>query len=91
MFIWVTLKENVRLARILRIIIEACLNREFPRGDQRNYHTLKIFAFLHGLMTWLVMQRNVRSDIVSWQTKQLNIYTKSQNHALTTTNSRKKK
>ena len=25
----------------------------------RNYHSLKIFVFLHGLVTWLVMQRNV--------------------------------
>ena len=30
-------------------------------------------------------------DIANWQTKQLNSYTKSQHHALTTTNSRKKK
>ena len=29
----------------------------------------KIFVFLHGLMTWLVMQRNVWNDIVSWQTR----------------------
>ena len=42
-----------------------CLNREFPRGDQRNYHSLKIFVFLHGLMIWRVMQRNGWSDIVS--------------------------
>ena len=26
-------------------------------GMQRNYHSLKIFVFLHGLMTWLVMQK----------------------------------
>ena len=36
-----------------------CSNREFLRGDWRNYHSLKIFVFLHGLMTWLVMQRSV--------------------------------
>ena len=29
------------------------------------YHSLKIFVFLHGLMTWLVMQRSVWNDIVS--------------------------
>ena len=29
------------------------------------YHALKIFVFLHGLMIWRVMQRNVWSDIVS--------------------------
>ena len=33
---------------------------------------LKIFVLLHGLMTWLVMQRNVWNDIVSWQTRRLN-------------------
>ena len=35
------------------------------RGEQKNFHSLKIFVFHHGLMTWLVMQRNVWSDIVS--------------------------
>ena len=30
---------------------------------------LKIFVFLHGLMTWLVMQRSVWNDIVSWRNK----------------------
>ena len=34
-------------------------------GEQRNYHFHKIFVFLHGLMIWRVMQRNVWSDIVS--------------------------
>ena len=34
-------------------------------GEQRNYHSLKIFVFLHGPMMWRVMQRNVWSDIVS--------------------------
>ena len=34
-------------------------------GEQKNYHSLKIFVFLHGLMTWRVMQRNVWSDLVS--------------------------
>ena len=38
--------------------------------------TLKIFVFLHGLMTWLVMQRSVWNDIVSWQTRRLNNSTK---------------
>ena len=44
---------------------EPCSIREFLRGDQRNYHSLKIFVFLHGLMIWLVMQRSVWNDIVS--------------------------
>ena len=33
--------------------------------EQKNFHSLKIFVFLHGLMTWKVMRRNVWSDIVS--------------------------
>ena len=32
---------------------------------EKNYHSLKIFVSLHGLMIWSVMQRNVWSDIVS--------------------------
>ena len=34
-------------------------------GEQENFHSLKIFVFLHGLMIWNVMHRNVWSDIVS--------------------------
>ena len=41
----------------------------------------EIFVFLHGLMTWKVMPRNVWNDIVSWQTKRLNNSTKYQLHA----------
>ena len=48
-------------------------------------------TFPHGLITWKVMQRNAWKDIANWLTKQFNSYTKSQHHALTTTNSRKKK
>ena len=33
--------------------------------EQRNYQSLKIFVFFHGLMMWSVMQRNVWNDIVS--------------------------
>ena len=55
---------------------EPCSNREFPRGEQRNYHSLKIFVFHHGLMTWLVMQRNVWNDIVNWQTRRFKNATK---------------
>ena len=42
-------------------------------------------------MTWKVMRRNAWKDIATWRTKQLNIYTKSQHHALTPTTSKKKK
>ena len=50
----------------------------------------KIFVFLHGLMTWLVMQRNVWNDIVSWQTRRLNNSAKYLLHASMTTTSNKK-
>ena len=65
MYTWAALKDNAKQAKILLTITEPCLNREFPREEQRNYHSLKIFVFLHGLMIWWVMQRNVWSDIVS--------------------------
>ena len=91
MSIWVALNENVRLARILWMITEVCSNQGFLREDQRNYRSLKIFVFLHGLMTWLVMQRSVWNDIVSWQTRRLNNSTKYLLHASTTTISKKKK
>ena len=34
-------------------------------GEQKNFHSLRIFVSLHGLMIWRVMQRSVWSDIVS--------------------------
>ena len=60
-------------------------------AEQRNYHSLKIFVFHHGLMIWLVMQRNVWSDIVSWQRRRHNNSTKYLHHASMTTISKKKK
>ena len=51
----------------------------------------KSFVFLHGLMTWLVMQRSVWNDIVSWRTRRRNNSTKYLLHALRTTISKKKK
>ena len=50
-----------------------------------------IFVFLHGLMTWLVMQRSVWNDIVSWRTRRLSNSTKYLLHASMTTTSKKKK
>ena len=47
--------------------------------------------FLDGPMTWNVMHRSVWNDILNWQTKQLNNYTKSQHYALTIINAKKKK
>ena len=37
----------------------------FSGKNRNNFHSLKIFVFLHGLMIWKVMQRSVWSDIVS--------------------------
>ena len=45
----------------------------------------QFFVFLHGVMTWLVMQRIVWNDIVSWQTRRLNNSTKYLLHASMTT------
>ena len=39
--------------KIMWTITGPCLNREFLRLDQRNYHFLKIFVFLRGLMQQL--------------------------------------
>ena len=44
----------------------------------------------HGPMISKVMQRIAWKEIASWQTKQLNSNTKSQHHAMTTTNLKKK-
>ena len=52
-------------AKILYTMTEPCLNREFPRRELKSFHTLRIFVFLRGLMTWRVMRRNVWNDIVS--------------------------
>ena len=53
--------------------------------------SLKISVFLHGLVTWLVMQRNVWNDTVSWRTRRLSNSTKYLLHASMTTTSKKKK
>ena len=62
---WDALKDTVKQVKILWTITEPCLNREFQPGEQKSFHTLKIFVFLHGHMTWKVLQRNLWSDIVS--------------------------
>ena len=49
-----------------RIMFES---RIFAVGSEKNHHTPQIFVFLHGLMIWNVMQRNVWSDIASHQNK----------------------
>ena len=58
-------------------ITEPCSNREFQRGELKNYHTRKICVFLRGPTIWkVVMPTNAWDDIVSWQTRRLNNYTK---------------
>ena len=89
-YAWAALKDNAKQAKILWTVTEPCSNHEFPRGEWRNYHSLKIFEFLHGLMTWLVMQRHVWNDIVSWQTRRLNNSIKYLLHASMTTTSRRR-
>ena len=97
MFIWVgcTQREcHVRQAKIFwTTITELCLNPISLQELRKSYHILRNLAqaFLHGLMTWKVMQRNAWNDIANWPTEQLNSNTKSQLHALTTINSGKEK
>ena len=50
-------------------------------GGTENFHSLKLLVFLHGLMIWLVMQRRVWKDILSWQTRRLSNSTKYLFHA----------
>ena len=80
-------------AKILWTIIEICLNPKSLLELRKTCLILRNLAntFPHGPMMWKVMQRNAWNDIANWRTKQLNNYTKSQLHALTTTKSRIKK
>ena len=43
----------------------AMFESRISAGEQKSFHSLIISVFLHGLMIWKVMQRNVWSDIVS--------------------------
>ena len=87
MFIWVALKEYVRLAKILWTITEVYSNQGFLPVLQEKFQK----RYLHGPLIWKVMQRSLWKDIVSWRIKQRNNDTKSQRHALMTTNLKKKK
>ena len=93
---WKILNKEVDLGEptsFLDHVYLGCTQRQCEISvEQKSFHTLRIFVFLHGLMTWLVMQRNVWNDIVSWQTRRLNNSKKSiQLHASMTTTSKKKK
>ena len=48
-------------------------------------------TFRLGPKIWMVMRRNAWKGIANLQINRLNSYTKSQHHALTTINSKKKK
>ena len=84
-----------RQCEISKDIVDNCRtmfeSRISAGGEQKSFHTLKMFVFLHGLMTRRVMPRNVWSDIVSWQTGRLNDSAKYQLHASMTISSKKKK
>ena len=58
---------------------------------QRQRRNLMPKQYLHGPMTWKVMQRNAWTIIANLRTKQLIIYTKSQRHAWMIINLKKKK
>ena len=59
-------------------------------GEVEKLPFLQNLCILHGLMTWLVMQRSVWNDIVSWRTRRLSNSTKYLLHASMTTTSKKK-
>ena len=63
MYTWDALKDNVKSAKILdsdRTMFESRIS-----AGGTELLPFLIFLFLHGLMTWWVMQRSVWSDIVS--------------------------
>ena len=63
MYTWDALKDNVKSAKILdsdRTMFESRIS-----AGETEMLPFLIFLFLHGLMIWRVMQRNVSSDIVS--------------------------
>ena len=91
MYTWAVLKDYVKQAKTLWTITEPCLNREFPRGELKNFHSTRIFVFLYGPTIWKVMPRNAWSDIVSWRTRRLSNSTKYLLHASMTTTSKRKK
>ena len=59
---------NQRQCEISKDIVDnyrAMFESRISAGPTEKYHARKIFVFLHGLMIWKVMQRNVWSDIVT--------------------------
>ena len=96
MYIWVTLKESVKLVRILWRKTEICSNPGFLLERKENYRpellgNMMQKHYLLGPMTWKVTRRNVWKDNANLQIKRLNKYTKSQHHAWMTIILKKKK
>ena len=59
-------QRQCEVSKDLWTTTEPCLNREFPRGELKKLPYSENFCiFLHVLMIWKVMRRNVWSDIVS--------------------------
>ena len=83
-FIWDALNVNANQMTQLLNSTKRCLNPEFPQEQLKNYHTRKIFLFLHGPTIWKDMLKNAWNYIANWQTKRLNNSTKYQLLALTT-------
>ena len=49
---------------LLKLLWEKpCLNREFQQWRLKNFHALRIFVFLHGLLIWKLMPRNVWNGV----------------------------
>ena len=67
-------------------------NPGFVLAVQKSYFIQRKLkqTFLHGPVTWNVMQRNEWKDLANWQTRRLNNSTKYQLHALTTITLKKK-
>ena len=60
MYTWDALKRQCEVSKdIVDNYRQPCLNREFLREEQKNFHSPKILVFLHGRITWWVMQRSV--------------------------------
>ena len=71
MLIWVALNENAKRAKILWTITEICLHPGSLQEQKKNYLDQGDLTQTspHGPVMWKVMQRNVWSDIASWQKK----------------------
>ena len=71
MYTWAAPRDNVKKQRYCGQLQNHVRIENFCGGRVEKLLSLKIFVFLHGRMTWWVMQRSVWSDIVSWQTRRL--------------------